>query len=177
MAEQRTVNPTVVGSSPTPGARLNEGLNRSAFGYHEAMRFRLGFVSGFAAGYFLGAKAGRQRYEEIQRTLDKVRSTEAATRVRSVVDEQVDKAKAVVEESVDKAKTVVGEGVEKAKTVVDEGVDKVKAVADRGGPNTDSGPGPTNGTATVPTAAADPSAVPDGAGPSVVAPPADKPIT
>ena len=130
------------------------------------MRFRLGFVSGFAAGYYLGAKAGRQRYEEIQRTLDKVRSTEvyetAATKVRTVVDEGVDKAKAVVDE-----------GVEKAKTVVDEGVEKAKSVVDRGS-NTDADVSSTNGTATVPTAAVDPSAAPDGAGSSVVVEPAPK---
>lgn len=71
------------------------------------MRFRLGCASGFAAGYYLGAKAGRQRYDQMNRTLRKLRRSptfEAAT----------EKAKTVVEDSVDKAKTVfenkVGDG-------------------------------------------------------------------
>ena len=146
------------------------------------MRFRLGFVSGFTAGYYLGAKAGRQRYEEIQRTLDKVRSTE-------VFETTATKVKAVVDEGVDKAKTVVDEGVGKAKSLVDEGVEKAKTVVDRGSGIEGETSSP-NGPATVPTAALDPSAAPDGAGPTAVVAepppptpaepavkPADKPTT
>src|SRR5437588_1634483 len=69
------------------------------------MRFRLGFVSGFATGYYLGAKAGRERYNQIQRTLTKVKRSEAfetvTEKAKEVVGEGVDKAK-------DKAKHVVG---------------------------------------------------------------------
>jgi hypothetical protein len=32
------------------------------------MRYKLTFVVGFGAGYTLGAKAGRERYEQISRT-------------------------------------------------------------------------------------------------------------
>jgi len=32
------------------------------------MRYKATFVMGFAAGYVLGAKAGRERYEQIMRT-------------------------------------------------------------------------------------------------------------
>ena len=142
------------------------------------MRFRLGFVSGFAAGYYLGAKAGRQRYEEIQRTLDKVRSTDAyetaATKVKSVVDEGVEKAKTVSDEVVEKAKTVSDEVVDKAKTLVDEGKEKAKSIADRrGGSEADTSPG--NGTGVVATVGTDPSAAPDGAGSTTSAQPAEKP--
>ena len=31
---------------------------------------------GFAIGYYLGAKAGRERYEQIEQWLDKVRGTD-----------------------------------------------------------------------------------------------------
>jgi hypothetical protein len=31
------------------------------------MRFRIGFLSGAAAGYVLGTRAGRERYQQIQR--------------------------------------------------------------------------------------------------------------
>ena len=41
------------------------------------MRFRLGVVTGFAAGYYLGAKAGRQRYEQINRTIRKIQGSDA----------------------------------------------------------------------------------------------------
>ncbi|MGH9265983.1 MAG: hypothetical protein ACRD1D_14945 [Acidimicrobiales bacterium] len=65
------------------------------------MRFRLGLVTGFAAGYYLGAKAGRQRYDQINRQLTRLRGSEAfeqaAERARSVVEEGVEKARSVVE--------------------------------------------------------------------------------
>jgi hypothetical protein len=64
------------------------------------MRFRLGFVSGFAAGYYLGAKAGRQRYEQINQTLEKLRRSEA-------LEEATDRARGVIDDSVDKVKDVL----------------------------------------------------------------------
>ena len=54
------------------------------------MSFRLGFLSGFGAGYYLGARAGRQRYEQINRAVDKARRSPvvetAAEKARSVVN-------------------------------------------------------------------------------------------
>ena len=41
------------------------------------MRFRLGLGTGFAVGYYLGARAGRERYEEINRTIDRIRGSDA----------------------------------------------------------------------------------------------------
>jgi hypothetical protein len=32
------------------------------------MRYRLTFIGGFAAGYVLGARAGRERYEQLRKT-------------------------------------------------------------------------------------------------------------
>jgi hypothetical protein len=40
------------------------------------MRFRAGLLVGFAVGYYFGAKAGRERYEQIEEWLDKVRGTD-----------------------------------------------------------------------------------------------------
>jgi hypothetical protein len=34
------------------------------------MRFRTGVIVGFAAGYYLGARAGRERYEQLRTALD-----------------------------------------------------------------------------------------------------------
>ncbi len=39
------------------------------------MRFRTGVLIGLAVGYYFGAKAGRERYDEIEAWLDKVRAT------------------------------------------------------------------------------------------------------
>ena len=38
------------------------------------MSFKTGFIVGAAVGYYFGAKAGRDRYEQIERQLEKVRS-------------------------------------------------------------------------------------------------------
>jgi hypothetical protein len=66
------------------------------------MRFRLGVITGFAAGYYLGAKAGRQRYEEINRAIDRLRGSDtfeaASDRARAVIDLGVERAKEAVEE-------------------------------------------------------------------------------
>ena len=75
------------------------------------MMYKLCFGAGVATGYYLGARAGRQRYDEINRQLAKLRRS---PKVEAVAD----RAKAVLDEGVDKAKSVVGEGVDKAKSVV-----------------------------------------------------------
>lgn len=88
------------------------------------MRFRLGLVLGFASGYYLGAKAGRARYEQLSDMLDRVRRSDAyettADKARALVDEQVERVKEVVEERVELAKEVVEERVGRAKEVVQE---------------------------------------------------------
>ncbi len=65
------------------------------------MGFKVGMVTGFATGYYLGTRAGRQRYDQINRQLAKLRRSEA------------------FEQATDRAKTVVEEGVEKARTLVE----------------------------------------------------------
>jgi hypothetical protein len=65
------------------------------------MKFRLGVVIGFGAGYYLGAMAGRERYEQLNRMVKKVKRSDA------------------FEEAADKAKAAVDLGVERAKDFVD----------------------------------------------------------
>ena len=88
------------------------------------MRFRLGVITGFAAGYYLGAKAGRERYEEINRAIDRLRGSET------------------FEAAGDKARAVIDLGVERAKEAVDErlGGDDDEGVATGNGMGTGAAP-------------------------------------
>ena len=71
-------------------------------GYDRDMRFKMGLVMGFGAGYYLGAMAGRERYEQINRTVDKLRGSEtfeaATEKARDVVDQGSGRAKEFVED-------------------------------------------------------------------------------
>ena len=64
------------------------------------MRLRIGLLVGFGAGYYLGAKAGRERYEQLNRTLRKLRRSQA-------LDTAADKAKAVVDLGMERARDLV----------------------------------------------------------------------
>jgi hypothetical protein len=57
-----------------------------------------------ALGYYLGTKAGRQRYDQINRTLRRLRRSDA-------FETATDKAKSTLEDGVDKAKDLVGSRV------------------------------------------------------------------
>ena len=75
---------------PTPSVQL-----------HDSRFVRWGYLAaGFAAGYYLGAKAGRQRYDQINRVARKVKRSEA-------IDLAADKAKAVVDLGVERARDLV----------------------------------------------------------------------
>lgn len=65
------------------------------------MRFRVGLTVGFAAGYYLGAKAGRERYEQINRALRSIAESPATHTA-------AEKAKEVLASSVGRARTFVG---------------------------------------------------------------------
>jgi hypothetical protein len=64
------------------------------------MRFRAGLVIGFAAGFYAGARAGRERYEQINRAVARVRRS-------GTFDSASDKAKAVVDLGVERARDIV----------------------------------------------------------------------
>jgi hypothetical protein len=70
------------------------------------MRGRLGMFIGFGAGYVLGAKAGRERYEQLRRLYDNLLSS-------PTVREATGKAKGAVEVGFEQAKDKASEGVSK----------------------------------------------------------------
>ena len=53
------------------------------------MRGRLGLLIGFGAGYVLGAKAGKERYEQLNRLYSNLTSTAVYQRARSNMKEAV----------------------------------------------------------------------------------------
>jgi hypothetical protein len=84
---------------------------------------------GFGAGYVLGAKAGRDRYEQLRRLYDNVQSSPA------------------FQKATGKAKDAVGSGLGQAKDLASEGVNKVSdAVKER----RVSGDHPTGGLTVAP---------------------------
>ncbi len=56
-------------------------------------KFRLGLVVGLTVGYYLGARAGRERYEQMNKALRRARSNPAFDQAATVVG----KARAVVD--------------------------------------------------------------------------------
>ncbi len=77
------------------------------------MRFRLGLVLGSSCGYYLGARAGRARYEQLNRLLAKARRSDA-------YETASDKAKDLVDGGVERAKDLVDDGVERARDFVED---------------------------------------------------------
>ena len=65
------------------------------------MRFRTGVVVGFGFGYYFGAKAGRQRFEQIDRLLHRIGGAQsvdvAAQKARAVLDLGVERARDLVD--------------------------------------------------------------------------------
>ena len=77
------------------------------------MRFRLGLATGFAAGYYLGSMAGRERFDQINRALSKVRRSGA-------YETATEKAKAAVDLGVERARDAVEDRVGNGNGSVDE---------------------------------------------------------
>ena len=69
---------------------------------------RLGVFIGFGAGYVLGAKAGRERYEQLRRLYDNVSASPTFRQATGL------------------AREAVGTGLGQAKDLANEGVSKVR---------------------------------------------------
>jgi hypothetical protein len=66
------------------------------------MRFRMGLVVGLGVGYYFGAKAGRERYLQIEQWLRRARES-------GIGEVAADKAKAVVDLSVERAREALSQ--------------------------------------------------------------------
>ena len=75
------------------------------------MRYRLGLLTGFAAGYVLGSKAGTERYEQIREQVNKMMGTEPAQQLQTQVRDAAERAGALVEEKATEGIAKVGEMV------------------------------------------------------------------
>jgi len=68
-------------------------------------------LTGFAGGYYLGTKAGRERHEQINRALRRARRSDAfetaADKTKSAVADKVDVARDKAQEARDKAQELV----------------------------------------------------------------------
>ena len=66
------------------------------------MRFRMGIVIGFGAGYWFGTAAGRERHEQLKQVVRKVKRTDAyetaTEKAKGAVDLTTERAKEFVEE-------------------------------------------------------------------------------
>ena len=58
----------------------------TSIGYNGGMHRRTVFVAGMAVGYYLGARAGRERYEEIRAVLDDIPVGRAVEKTRALAE-------------------------------------------------------------------------------------------
>ena len=101
---------------------------------------KLTFIAGLAAGYVLGSRAGRQRYEQIRRTSGKVwNSGPVQKQVSSAKEAARTKAAPVVADMVADVARATGEKLRSSRTVLADAIDKEP-----------SGHGTTTGSATTP---------------------------
>jgi hypothetical protein len=87
------------------------------------MGAKRGFIVGLGVGYVLGAKAGRQRYEDIMRWWHQFTGS-------STVQRAAEKTKDVATEGAKKSLTVVQQSVEKAGSAVKNRLHKEESPAD-----------------------------------------------
>jgi hypothetical protein len=57
------------------------------------VKFGTGLVIGFAVGYYFGAKAGRERFEQIEGWLDRVRGTDTYRELTSRLEQLYDEGR------------------------------------------------------------------------------------
>ncbi len=80
------------------------------------MRGRILFVAGIGVGYVLGAKAGRQRYEQIASAADKLWNSSAVSKPRAEVQHFVEtQTPKVVDKATDAATKAIHKATRRSK--------------------------------------------------------------
>jgi hypothetical protein len=79
---------------------------------NEGMKFRTGFIVGAAVGYVLGAKAGRERYDQIKSAFDRFQGNEQ------------------IHDLVEKGKAVAGIGADRVSQGLHQASDAIRDLAD-----------------------------------------------
>ena len=69
--------------------------------YNSGVRFKTGLLIGLAVGYYDGAKAGRERYQQLDHYLAQVRATDAYQELRDRLVEMIDEGVARARVAVD----------------------------------------------------------------------------
>ena len=52
---------------------------------------RIGLIAGFAFGYYIGSKAGRERYEQIRHLLEEARQSRAIGQAQAAVERGIER--------------------------------------------------------------------------------------
>ena len=106
--------------------------------------FKTGLIAGFAAGYVLGSKAGRERYQQIVDSLRSFSQNPGVQRVSEEVNRTVNVGR-------ERATTAANQAVEQASSTIAERTTKARErAAGKGGKDDDttSATGPVSTTTT-----------------------------
>lgn len=95
------------------------------------MKFRSGLIVGFALGYYLGAKAGRERYRQLNALLEKVRTEPRVAEVTT-------KAKDLIDQGTEAARSAAADLKQRASDEAGAKVGEVLGESDRSGQFTDA---------------------------------------
>jgi hypothetical protein len=107
------------------------------------MRYRITFLSGLAVGYVLGARAGRERYEQIKRVGQRVAENPAAQQAAGAVQAQ---AAGLAKTAKQKVTDGIQDRVPKlASTAKDKVGDQVAGLRQRNGHKKQDGDADTSG--------------------------------
>lgn len=97
------------------------------------MRFKAGLLAGLAAGYVLGAKAGRERYQQIVDAVQSFRENPGVQRLTGEVNKTVNLGKERVSEAASRTVEQVGD---KAAEQAGKARDAVAGAGRKGGAST-----------------------------------------